>query len=70
MVTMRCSVPRDVKESFDKTFARQNKSVVLTELLRQAANEHRGCQNRSKVIEKLLVFRKLSLGDKSLCPCD
>lgn len=64
MVTMRFSIPVDVKESFNKTFARQNKSVVLTELLRQAVKEHRGRQKRSKVIEKLLALRKLSLGDR------
>ena len=34
MATVNFSVPADVKEAFDKVFARQNKSAVLAELMR------------------------------------
>jgi len=57
MATVNFSVPSDVKEAFDKVFARQNKSAVLTELMRQAVEERRQCQRRAKAIEKLLELR-------------
>jgi hypothetical protein len=41
MATMNFSVPSDVKEAFDKAFKGENKSAVLTGLMRQAvALEH------------------------------
>ena len=58
MATVNFSVPADVKEAFDKVFARQNKSAVLTELMRQAVDERRRRQRRTKAVEKLLALRK------------
>jgi hypothetical protein len=58
MATVNFSVPADVKEAFDKEFARQNKSAVLTELMRQAVEERRRRQRRAKAVEKLLALRK------------
>ena len=36
MATMNFSVPDDVKESFNKTFAHENKSAIVTRLLQEA----------------------------------
>ncbi len=58
MATVNFSVPADVKEAFDKEFAHQNKSAVLTELMRQAVEERRRRQRRAKAVEKLLALRK------------
>jgi hypothetical protein len=58
MATVNFSVPPDVKEAFDKAFGRQNKSAVLTELMRQAVDERRRRQRRVKAVEKLLALRK------------
>lgn len=58
MATVNFSVPFDVKEAFDKAFRRQNKSAVLTELMRQAVDERRRRQRRAMAIEKLLTLRK------------
>ncbi|MBH0194303.1 MAG: hypothetical protein HP494_01580 [Nitrospira sp.] len=58
MATVNFSVPSDVKEAFDKTFRRQNKSAVLTELMRQAVEERRQRRQRAMVVEKLLALRK------------
>jgi hypothetical protein len=58
MATVNFSVPADVKEAFDKVFGRQNKSAVLTELMRQAVDERRRRQRRAKAVEKLLALRK------------
>jgi metal-responsive CopG/Arc/MetJ family transcriptional regulator len=60
MATVNFSVPSDVKEAFDKAFSGQNKSAVLTELMRQAVEERRRRQRRARVVEKLLVLRKQS----------
>jgi len=58
MATVNFSVPSDVKDAFDKAFRRQNKSAVLTDLMRQAIEEHRRLQRRAKVVEQLLALRK------------
>lgn len=58
MATVNFSVPSDVKEAFDKAFSRQNKSAVLTELMRQAVEERRQRRQRAMVVEKLLALRK------------
>ena len=60
MATVNFSVPQDVKEAFDKAFGRQNKSAVLTELMREAVEERRRRQQRAKAIEQLLALRKRS----------
>lgn len=58
MATVNFSVPSDVKEAFDKAFRRQNKSAVLTELMRQAVEERQRRRRRARVVEKLLALRK------------
>jgi hypothetical protein len=59
MATMNFSVPGDVKKAFDRAFARQNKSAVLTDLMRQAVEERRRRQRRTRDIAKLLELRKM-----------
>ncbi|TKS58628.1 MAG: hypothetical protein EWM72_02869 [Nitrospira sp.] len=58
MATVNFSVPSDVKEAFDKAFSRQNKSAVLTDLMRQAIDERERRRRRARVVEKLLALRK------------
>ena len=58
MATVNFSVPSDVKEAFDKAFRRQNKSAVLTELMRQAVDERQRRQRRAKAVEKLLTCER------------
>ena len=60
MATVNFSVPSDVKDAFDKAFRRQNKSAVLTELMRQAVDERQRRRRRTRVVEKLLALRKRS----------
>ena len=60
MATVNFSVPSDVKDAFDKAFRRQNKSAVLTELMRQAVDEGQRRRRRARVVEKLLALRKRS----------
>ena len=58
MATVNFSVPADVKEAFDKTFGRENKSAVLAELMRQAVEERQRRRRRARVVERLLALRK------------
>ena len=58
MATMNFSVPTNVKEAFDRAFARENKSAVLTDLMRRAVEERRRCRRRVRAITKLLRLRK------------
>lgn len=58
MATVSFSVPADVKDAFDRAFRRQNKSAVLTGLMRQAVEERHRRQRRAKVVEQLLSLRE------------
>ncbi len=53
MATVNFSVPDDVKEAFDKTFAGRNKSAVLAELMRRAVRESRQQRRREKLFRAL-----------------
>jgi hypothetical protein len=42
MATMNFSVPYEVKREFQETFAHENKSAVITRLMKQAIEERLG----------------------------
>jgi hypothetical protein len=55
MATVNYSVPDDVKELFNNAFAGANRSAVISELMRQAA-EHELClQRRREAVDALLA---------------
>jgi hypothetical protein len=58
MATVNFSVPEDVKRAFNKAFAGENKSGVLTRLMRQAIDERRRQRRRAAAIDALLKLRK------------
>jgi len=68
MATVNFSVPQDIKEAFDKTFARQNKSAVLADLMRQAVEGRRRQKRVARAIDKILTLRKhmRPVGDRTL----
>jgi hypothetical protein len=47
-------VPSDVKAAFDKAFAGENKSAVLTGLMRQAVEEQKRQRRRARAIDQIL----------------
>lgn len=57
MGTVNFSVPDEVKKAFTKAFAGENKSAVLTRLMRQAVEERERQQRRAAAIEALLKLR-------------
>ena len=60
MSTMNFSVPDRVKEEFNKYYADENKSAVLTKMLEEAIEDKKKQEQRSKAIEAILEFRKSS----------
>ena len=57
MATVNFSVPEEVKAAFDEAFARENKSAVVARLMRQAVEERRRQERRSRAIDALLRVR-------------
>ena len=58
MATVNFSVPEHVKKAFNKTFADENKSAVLTRLMLQAIEERQRVRRRAAAIDALLKLRK------------
>lgn len=58
MATVNFSIPEDVKKQFDKVFAGQNKSAVLTQLMQQAIEEQKRLGQRQRAIDQLLALRE------------
>ena len=61
MSTVTFSVPDDVKRAFNATFAHQNKSAVIAELMREAvARAQRQAQHQTQhrqAVERILEHR-------------
>jgi metal-responsive CopG/Arc/MetJ family transcriptional regulator len=55
---MNFSVPDRVKEEFNKYYAGENKSAVLTKLLEEAIEAKKKQEQRAKALEGILEFRK------------
>jgi len=60
MSTFNFSVPDDVKEAFNKTFQGENKSAVLTRLMRDAVEDRKRQKQRMTAIDAILCLREKS----------
>jgi hypothetical protein len=58
VATVNFSVPVDVKNAFNKAFEGENKSAVLTVLMRQAVEEREHRKRRALAIDALLRLRQ------------
>ena len=58
--TINFSVPDDVKEAFNKTFQGENKSAVLTRMIRDAVEERQRQKRRVVAINAILRLREKS----------
>ena len=58
MATVNFSVPSDVRDEFNRCFAGENKSAILTQLMRDAIEKYKRQQRRGQAIERLLAFRQ------------
>lgn len=58
MATVNFSVPDDIKEAFQSTFANENRSAIIASLMKQAVEERKRQQQRAAAIDALLVLRQ------------
>ena len=57
MGTMNFSIPDDVKEAFNKAFEGENKSAVITRLMRRAIEENERNRRSQGLVERLRQIR-------------
>lgn len=57
MATVNFSVPEDVKNRFNQVFQHENKSRLITELMKKAIEDHERKQRRTQAIDALLKIR-------------
>ena len=58
MSTVNFSVPDDVKDEFNAAFAGQNKSAIITELMREAVERARRRERGHAAIGRILARRE------------
>jgi metal-responsive CopG/Arc/MetJ family transcriptional regulator len=58
MATVNFSVPAEVKREFQETFAQENRSAIIADLMRRAVEERRRRQRRGAAIDALLKLRR------------
>ena len=61
MATINFSVPDDIKESFNKTFKGENKSAILSRMMRDAVEERKRQKRRLAAINAILRLREDSI---------
>jgi hypothetical protein len=57
MATVNFSVPEDIKEAFNETFKGENKSAILSRLMRDAIAKRERQQRRKAAVEVILNLR-------------
>lgn len=57
MPTVNFSVPEDIKNAFNTTFAGQNKSAVIAELMREAVEREQRRQKHCSAVDRILARR-------------
>jgi metal-responsive CopG/Arc/MetJ family transcriptional regulator len=57
MATVNFSVPEEVKDAFNRTFAKQNKSAIIADLMRKAVEEAKRQKQREDAF-RLLTARR------------
>ena len=57
MATVNYSVPDDVKQLFNETFAHRNKSAIVAELLLRAVEEERAHARSVAAIDRIIERR-------------
>ena len=58
MATVNFSVPDEVKQAFNDEFSHENKSAILTGLMKRAIEESRIKKRRHNAIDSILALRE------------
>jgi hypothetical protein len=68
MATMNFSIPQHIKDAFNATFQRKNKSAVITELMIEAIEREQRLQAHTKAMENISRFGEDSLASITASP--
>jgi len=60
MATMNFSIPDDVKEAFNRAFDGENKSAIVSGLMRRAVEERERSRRSADFVERLRLIRARS----------
>ena len=58
MATIKFSVPDEIKEAFQETFAKENRSAIIARLMQEAVEERKKQEQRAAAIDALLDLRR------------
>ena len=58
MGTMNFSIPDDIKERFNRTFAKRNRSAIVAQLLEEAVARDERKQQSDEAIRRIMVRRQ------------
>jgi hypothetical protein len=58
MATVNFSVPDEIKDAFNKTFAGKNKSAIVAELMKRAVQEEKQRKRQARAIDRLVERRE------------
>ena len=58
MATVNFSVPDEIKEAFQETFANENRSAIIARLMREAVEDRKRQERQAAAIDALLDLRR------------
>lgn len=58
MATVNFSVPDEIKEAFQETFANENRSAIIARLMKEAVEDRKRQERQAAAIEALLDLRR------------
>ena len=58
MATVKFSVPDEIKEAFQETFANENRSAIIARLMKEAVEDRKRQERQAAAIDALLDLRR------------
>jgi metal-responsive CopG/Arc/MetJ family transcriptional regulator len=69
MATVNFSVPEEIKQAFQETFAKENRSAIIARLMQDAVEDRKRQERRAAAIDALLELgerKGLALSDREI----
>ena len=58
MATVNFSIPDEIKEAFQRTFANENRSAIVARLMQEAVEDRKRQERQAAAIDALLELRR------------
>lgn len=58
MATVNFSIPDEIKEAFQETFANENRSAIIARLMKEAVEDRKRQERQAAAIDALLDLRR------------